>query len=493
MNRSGEDNPNETGEEFYGKYGYDNVHQFNIEEEYPTLIKRIVREERNGNYIIEDPELIGDITSFLSYMIEIGGKYINPNEITSIIVDERTGEQFNLESYAQYVDSHSVLSAVRTKKIISELGRKYIIAMAKVAAMRKGKADRLPFLFRVGRKLQFTKLHQEEMDYLETKIHNSIHRTAFLFNHYRVVEDGEVHMLVSGDNRSGKSGTSIRFLIYSWKDLNGYFRPIIEEQLAAGKYLKIDGTPYEKFEDLVPSKFRLKDRMIFLDRKGGLNLLASSPFPDLIYDEGNFTNINLKSMDPEAIDETITSFGARNKHPFVIYNYQNSNRPTLFLREKFNAWFHKIHIKHGFLLIRQRLVVPSKDPWLVKKLEKILETGNDDAIYSFFKNHPYTMREFKNMRDMPPKVRSRYELMKQEAQIEFYKNKNLSSQLEAAREEIAIQLAKQIKEGKILTASLDEKLLERGIRSISERSKIKSIINGLLTHQAILATLESKG
>lgn len=487
-----EDNMNGPNEEYYGKYGYDNIHQFNIEEIYPSLIKAIVREERNGNYLIEDPELIGDITSFLSYMIEIGGKYINPTDIKSSTIDERTGEVFNLETFATYVDSHSVLSTVRTKKVISELGRQYIIAMAKVASMRKGKADRLPFLARMGQKLQFTKWTQEEMDYLET-IHNYVHRTAFLINHYRVFEDGEVHMLMSGDNRSGKSGTSIRLLLYSWKDLNGFFRPYIEQQIKDGKYIKNDGTPYTKFEDLIPPKFKLKDRMIFLDRKGGANLLASSPFPDLIYDEGNFTNINLKSMDPEAINETITSFGARNKHPFIIYNYQNSNRPTLFLREKFNMWFHKIQIKHGFLFVRQRLVVPSKDPWLVKKLEKILETGNDDAIYSFFKNHPYKMREFKNMRDMPHKLRSRYEIMKQEAQNEYTRNKNLENQLEEAREEIAIKLANQIKNGKILMASVDEKLLEKGIRSISERTKIKNIINGLLTHQAILASISKKG
>lgn len=483
------ENTNESAEEFYGKYGYDNIHQYNIEAEYPSLIKRIVQEERSGNYVIDDPALIGDVTAFLAYMIEIGGKYLNPAEITSLTIDKRTGEYFNLETFAEYVDSRSTLPTSKTKKIISELGRKYIIAMAKVAAMRKGKADRLPFLFRVGRKLQFTKLPQEEIDYLET-IHNGIHKSAFLINHYRVVEDGEVHMLMSGDNRSGKSGTSIRFMIYSWRDLNGFFRPIIEDQLSQGKYLKMDGTAYEKFEDLVPPKFRLKDRMIFLDKKGGLNLLASSPFPDILYDEGNFTNINLKSMDPESIEETITSFGARNKHPFIIYNYQNSNRPTLFLREKFNIWFHKINVKHGFLFIRQRLIVPGKDPWLVKKLDKILESGNDDAIYSFFKNHPYKMREFKNMRDMPPKVRRRYERMKQEAQIEFTKNKNLESQLESAREEIAISFAKQIKDKKILFASLDDRLLERGIRSTTEKAKIKKIVSGLLTHQAILAAAE---
>jgi hypothetical protein len=364
--------------------------------------------------------------------------------------------------------------------------------MGKKAAMRKGKADRLPFSLRVGRKLQFTKYTQEEQDYLETKVHNSLHRSAFMINHYRVFEDGEVHMLMSGDNKSGKTGTSVRYLIYSWRDLNGYFRPFIEEQLAAGKYLKMDGTPYRKFEDLVPPKFSLKERMVFLDRKGRLSLLASSPFPDILYDEGNFTNINLKSMDPESIDETIVSFGARNKHPFVIYNYQNSNRPTLFLREKFNLWFHKIHIKYGFLLIRQRLVVPGKDPWLVKKLDKLLETGNDDAIYSFFKNHPYTMREFKNMRDMPPKIRGRYETMKQNEQSAFYKARNTEIMLDEAREELAVEMAKQIKDGKMLVSQLDEKLLERGIRLVSEKTKIKNVINGLLTHQAILTILDKK-
>jgi len=479
-------------EEFYGKYVYDNIHQYNIEEIYPQLVAKIVAEERKGNYLIEDPELIGDITYFLTYMIELADKYDAVKEISSIVIDTKTNEAFTLESYAKYVDSHSVLSTTKAKRIISELGRKYAVIMAKKAAMRKGKADRLPFLYRVAQKLQFTKWTPEEEDYLNEHIHNALHQTMFLINHYRVIEDGELHMLMSGDNKSGKTATSVRLLIYSWRDLNGFFRPYIEEQLAEGKYLRLDGTEYTKFEDLVPPKFRLKDKMIFLDKKGRANMLASSPFPDLLYDEGNFTNINLKSMDPESVDETITAFGARNKHPFVIYNYQNANRPTLFLREKFGAWFHKIHIKHGFFMLRQRLVVPAKDPWLVKKLDKILEAGNDDAIYGFFKHHPYSMREFKNMRDMPPKIRAKYELMRQKAQAEFYKERNTVDLLDEARESMAAEFARQIQEGKILASNLDTLLLEKGVRTQSERLRIKNLINGLLTHEAILATIEAE-
>ncbi|MEM3199662.1 MAG: hypothetical protein QXD11_02890 [Candidatus Micrarchaeaceae archaeon] len=480
-----EDQDENIQQEFYGKYIYDNIHQYTIEEAYPQLVAKIVAEERNGNYLIEDPRLIGEITYFLSYMIELADKYDVVKEIYCSEINPQTGEQFTLESYAKYVDSHSVLSSIKTKKIISELGRKFVVVMAKKAAMRKGKADRLPFLYRVAQKLQFTKWTDEETQYLET-IHNALHRSAFMINHYRVIEDGEIHMLVSGDNRSGKTGVSIRFLIYSWKDLNGFFRPYIEEQLAQGKYLKMDGTEYRKFEELVPQKFRLEDRIIFLSRKNKLNLLASSPFPDLLYDEGNFTNINLKSMDPESINDTIVSFGARNKHPFVIYNYQNSSRPTLFLREKFNMWFHKIHIKYGFLLIRQRLVVPGKDPWLVSKLDKIIASGNDDAIYSFFKRHPYTVREFKNIRDMPPKIRFKYELLRQKEQAAYLKAQNIETMLDEARAQMAMDIAKQVRDGKVLVSSLDEILLSKGVRTQSERLKIKNLINGILTHEAIL-------
>ncbi|MEM0106939.1 MAG: hypothetical protein QXS03_01780 [Candidatus Micrarchaeaceae archaeon] len=484
-----EDNEN-IQQEFYGKYMYDNIHQYTIEEAYPQLVAKIVAEERKGNYLIEDPQLIGEITYFLSYMIELADKYDAVKEIDCDEINPQTGEKFTLESYAKYVDSHSVLAAIKTKKIISELGRRFVVVMAKKAAMRKGKADRLPFLYRVAQKLQFTKWTDEETQYLQNNIHNGIHRAAFLLNHYRVIEDGEIHMLVSGDNRSGKTGISIRFLIYSWRDLNGFFRPYIEEQLAQGKYLKTDGTEYKKFEELVPPKFKLADRMIFLDRKRGLNLLASSPFPDLLYDEGNFTNLNLKSMDPESINDTIVSFGARNKHPFVIYNYQNSSRPTLFLREKFNVWFHKIHVKYGFLLIRQRLVVPGKDPWLVGNLDKIIASGNDDAIYSFFKRHPYMMREFKNIRDMPPKIRFKYELLRQREQAAYLKAQNIETMLDEAREQMAINIAKQIRDGKILVSSIDEILLEKGVRTQSERLKIKNLINGILTHEAILELAE---
>ena len=62
-------------EEFYGKYVYDNIHQYNIEEIYPRLVAKIVEEERNGNYLIDDPELIGEITYFLTYMLELADKY----------------------------------------------------------------------------------------------------------------------------------------------------------------------------------------------------------------------------------------------------------------------------------------------------------------------------------------------------------------------------------------------------------------------------------
>ena len=484
---------NEVGQqEFYGKYIYDNIHQYKIEDEYPAIVKRIVREERVGNYMIEDPELIGDITEFLAHMIEIADKYDAVQDIKSDVVDNKTGLPYTLESYTEYVDRHSVLPATKTKRIISQLGRRYVVVMGKKAAMRKGRSERLPFLLRVGQKLQFTKWTQEEQDYLEAHIHNKLHQSSFMINHYRVIEDGEVHELMSGDNKSGKTGTSVRQLIYSWKDLNGFFRPFIEEQLAAGKYIKLDGTYYRKFEDLIPPKFKLKEHMILMDRKGKLGLLATSPFPDLLYDEGNFTNINLKSLDPESVDETIVAFGARNKHPFVIYNYQNSNRPTLFLREKFNAWFHKIHIKNGFWLIRQRLIVPSKDPWLVKKLDDIIASGSDEAIYSFFKRHPYTMQEFKNMRDMPPKLRTRYGQMRQEAQNDYFTARNTENMLDEARETLAIDLARQIQNGKILFSTVDVILSDKGVKTQSERLKIKNLINGLITHQNILAIIDKK-
>ncbi|MEM4064899.1 MAG: hypothetical protein QW582_01625 [Candidatus Micrarchaeaceae archaeon] len=55
-----------------------------------------------------------------------------------------------------------------------------------------------------------------------------------------------------------------------------------------------------------------------------------------------------------------------------------------------------------------------------------------------------------------------------------------------AREKIAIDLAKQIKDGKVLVSSIDEILLEKGVRAQSERLKIKNLINGVLTHEAIL-------
>jgi hypothetical protein len=477
----------EKQQEFYGKYTFDNLHQYSIEEEYPKLIERIDAERRRNN-VIEDSQLIGDITKFLSTCIQLASKYDAVPEIVSSIKDKRTGQPFTLDSYAKYVDRQPVLIAGKTKAIISELGRNFAVVMAKKADMRKRKTEHLPFLWRVAQKLQFTQWSEEEDAYYQ-KIKSTLHKAAFQINHYRIVEDGEVHMLMSGDNRSGKSGTSIRFMIYSWMDLNKFFKPIIEEQLAAGKYIKMDRTPYRKFEEMVPTKFRLKERMVFLDRKGRLNMLASSPFPDLIYDEGNFTNINLKSMDPESIDETIVSFGARNKHPFVIYNYQNSQRPTLFLREKFNMWMHKIHMKYGFLLIRQRLVVPGKDPWLVAKLDKILATGNEDAIYGFFKHHPYTMHEFKNMRDMLRTIRKRYENMKQMAQIEFYQNKNKEVLLRQGREAIAAEFAEKINDGLMLASSLDEKLSEKGVKSVSEKARIKNLIYEMMTYK----TIYSKG
>lgn len=861
--------PNQQQPEFYGKYTYDNVHQYKIEEVYPKLIAKIVTEKnRDVMNLRENAELVGDITEFLSKLIEMSDKYDSTAEITSEEINPQTHEKFTLESFAKYIDKSPYLPPMKVKSTISELARKYIVLMAKRASMRKARSDKLPFLLRVGQKLQFTKWTQEETDYLEKSGIRGVHRSAFMINHYRVIEDGEVHMLSSGDNKclaedewvytpngilkaneiregtqlfngyatnihkfkdelyeldcgnfkfrangqhpimilknldankqewltvkeifdsyelrkdkssrhrknyyaeydkatifgineikvgntfakllgylmsdgyftekqsvkftntnqnlledviqlaiahatelnfeiksytkgkgqdllfvgkhganlqggnnhqatksplkeklrslgiinrntfgklqclckeelkefisgyfngdgslnisahryhrtttkdlvmpqihfcigiheqqahefqfmlwrlgidstvsllqktcwmvhvhkwaslkillsfldtrkypdkfaaakdgiekmnkpksahretevqifkpiksvkkigigqvigwttdpsneiicklglrthnSGKTGTGVRFLIHSWRDLNGFFRPYIEQQLAEGKYLKMDGTEYRKFEDLVPKRFRLKDRMILMDKKGKANLLATSPFPDLLYDEGNFTNINLKSLDPETVDETVVAFGARNKHPFVIYNYQNSSRPTLFLREKFNMWFHKIHIKTGFWLIRQRLVIPTKDPWLVKKLDDIIASGSDEAIYGFFKRHPYTMMEYRNMSDMPKVLRKTYELRRQKAQTEMYKAKNAESILNDAREKIAVELSQKIDSGRLLYSALDQELTTKGIKALSERTRIKNIISGLVTHTNILATV----
>ncbi len=482
---SGEEEPRQGFAEYYGKYTFDNIHQYKIEDEYPHLVSRIVSEIRRGNFMIDDPELIGDISYFLTFMTEIADKYDAVSEIVSTVINQKTGQPYTLESFSQYVDTHMMLPAAKTKAVISALGRKYAVVMARKASMRKGTKDKLPFLDRVAQKLQFTNWLEEEQEYFDSIV-NKLHQSEFLINHYRVMEDGEIHMLMSGDNKSGKTGTSTRFAIYSWKDLRGFFRPYIEEQIKNGHYIKMDGSPYKNFNELVPEHFRLKDRMIMMDRKHRLGLLASSPFPDLIYDEGNFTNLNLKSMDPESVEETMAAYGARNKHPFVIYNYQNSNRPTLFLREKFNVWFHKIHINVGFLLIRQRLIVPGKDPWLVKRLSKILESGNDDAIYGFFKRHPYTMQEFDNLRDMPKKLRDRYDIRRQKAQTDYYNKRNAASQLEEARSEIAYDLAEKVSNGKMAFAALDKALSDMGVSSMSERNRIKGIAAGIISQKNII-------
>ena len=57
---------------------------------------------------------------------------------------------------------------------------------------------------------------------------------------------------------------------------------------------------------------------------------------------------------------------------------------------------------------------------------------------------------------------------------------------------MAAEFARQIQEGKILASNLDTLLLEKGVRTQSERLKIKNLINGFLTHQAILATIEAE-
>jgi hypothetical protein len=480
-------------QQFYGRYPYDDRNEADLESEFHRLVAAMVLQQKLGYYQIEDRELIEDIVHFLISIRTMADKYdLLQDIVCKDEINPQTGEPFSLESYTSYVCSQSAFNTAKTRRIFSELGSKYIAFMARHAAMRKGRSDRLPFLERVAQKLQFTNWMQEEQDYIEQHIRNALHRSAFLINHYRVFENGEINMLMSGDTRSGKTSTSIRLLIYSWYDLNNFFRPYIEEQLAEEKYQRIDGSFYTKFEELVPPKFDLRAHMILMDRKNRLSLLATSPFPDLLYDEGNFTNLNLKSLDPESVEETIVAFGARNKHPFIIYNYQNSNRPTLFLREKFNVWFHKIHIKYGFLLIRQRLIVPGKDPWLVKKLDEILSSGSDQAIYTFFKRHPYTMREFKNMRDMPKGLIRIYNDMRQKAQAEYYKAKNAQAMLDEARENIAVELANKIKNGAIIFSQVDEILNEKGIKTQSEKLRLKNLINGFLTHENILATANAR-
>lgn len=480
--------------EFYGKYVYDNQQYYVINKECSELVADMATARRNDTIdLLDRREIVEKLNELLDAMIGMASRYHCVDEIISDVIDKRTGERFTLQSFARFVDKAPVLHTDKVRNIFADLSRKWKVLLADRASMRKARSDKLPFLLRVAQKLQFNHWLPEEEDYLEKNKIRGLHRAAFLTNHYRVLEDGEVHMLVSGDNDSGKTGTAARWLIFSWKTLREFYRPYIEEHLAEGKYLKMDGTTYRKFDDLIPPKFRLSERMVLMDRKGRLSLLASSPFPDLLYDEGNFTNINLKSMDPETVDETIVAFGARNKHPLVLYNYQNSSRPTLFLREKFNMWFHKIHIKNGFWLIRQRLVVPGKDPWLVKKLDPVIESGSDDAIYGFFKRHPYTMMEYRNIRDMPKKMRRAYEKRRQKAQYELFQSRNAESMLSQAREKMATEYAQKIESGHMLIESLDQELIkERGVTSLAERIRIKNIINGLMTNKNLLVALTSK-
>lgn len=479
-------------QDFYGRYIYDNPHHYEIEKEmYPIVKNKMLEEQMNGNVISHDPDLIQAISTLLEHMLTLANKYQVAEKIISKMLNPKTGTVYSLEDYLDYINNSKHLSVPKTRTILSQLWVRYELLMAEKVAMRKARTEKLPFKDNVKKKFQFINWTEEEDKYFKS-LRIQIARTAFMIDHYRVLEDGEVNMLMSGDNNTGKTGTSVRLIQWAHKLNRTFFKKYIEEQITEGIYEDENGDAYTKFDEIVPPKFYLRDHMIFMNESSNRKILTKNPFPDAVYDEGNATNLNLKSLDPESVENTIMAFGARNKHPFLVYNYQNSNRPTVFLREKFNMWFHKIHKKHGFLLIRQRLVLPPKDPWLVKKLEKILETGKEEAIYHFFKYHPYTVAEFKDMRDMNPHARKIYSGYRQKYQREYAARSNENAARREWRGDIAKEIAEDIDRGYMLYDSLNDELMKRGISLQTERNSITRLIDAHITDASIKKQIQKK-
>jgi len=172
------------------------------------------------------------------------------------------------------------------------------------------------------------------------------------------------------------------------------------------------------------------------------------------------------------------AFSGRNKHAFIIYNYQNSNRPTLFLREKVNIWFHKIHLVWGLLFIRQRVMLQSKDSWRVKDLEKLT---SGEAIYNNLRHHPYLIREFKHMRDIPAKTKKTYDKLRQQAQYDYLKASRENTALTQGIVKVAKEINTQVNNGILLYSDIQNVLLDMGITNTTEQRKIKNAINALMT------------
>lgn len=491
--------PEEDGEmqdsQYYGRrYDYDNtIHYRIVEHYYPHVKLELLQAQQRGDVISDDPRLIEDIADLLERMSLFMERYQqrtkgyrNVRLIDEVVAEEinrKTGRPFTLQSYKDYVNSSQTLSLPVARRVLSQLFSKYNVLAADVVGMKRAQKTVMPGVERVKKKFQVMNWTDEIQEAYE-KIKRRLDRQAFLINHYLINEDGEMHMLLSGDNNSGKTATSEQLIELSWRHKRRFFRDAIEERMAHKEYIDQNGDPYTDFDVLVPPKFRLRDHFILMNRTGGNSLLSMSPFPDLIYDEANFRSINLRSMSPEDVEDTIIAFGARNKHPFIIYNYQNSNRPTLFLREKFGSWMHKLAKPNAFWMVRQRLFLPSKNPWLTKNLDKVLETGNENAIYAWFRRHPYRAFEYKRLQDMRQGRKKVYTRMRQIEQNEYLRRKKASEATKEWRDDIAERFATLIEDGEMLYTSLDTDMIEKlEIHSRGERERIKNLVNAKVAQQ----------
>ena len=232
------------------------------------------------------------------------------------------------------------------------------------------------------KKLQIEEIVEPHLSYFKS-LPEMYDQITFLMTYHTVMNDGDIHCLMTGINNAGKSNTAISMLQRS----NWFYR----------NYWHVNSNDETKTP--LP-EFDLETDVIYLPLENSLDmLLGDTQYKTIDLNEGMMFANNLQSMDKRVIKAGATAYVAKSHHPMIFYEYQVSKRPPAMLMERFNMWIHKVSKKWGVLSMASG-IFRKTDPYFMTEIDKKLRTDEEFNEWFRYKN-PNFVAAFKTPKLAP--------------------------------------------------------------------------------------------
>ena len=314
----------------------------------------------NGNpYVvpITDTKAIGEIREVFSGAKYLFNKY-HEKETASMV-----------GGYIDFLTEQKELDTISTIKNLQML----LDLLAEKLGINHGFKDRTDndklWEETLARRLEFPPMTARDLAYRKT-LKWEWDQLAFDMTYYCVKCKGDAHILLSGPNLSGKSNTSIPFLIRC----NHHFRVFWDVEKFNEFY--VNGNPGENMPPhpeaagVKLGKFSIRRDVYVTPESEELRTrFKESQYQAINVNEGMEAATNIQSQKSEAVQLGIKRFTTRSFHNIVIWEYQVADRPTGMMLEGMNFWFQKMKKRH-FVLSAASTLIRKKDPYLMKEMNK---------------------------------------------------------------------------------------------------------------------------